>query len=79
MSGGSTAGSVCNGFMEPAEILTKLTDDVASGQLDAFCAELGVDLLVLFGSARRDVSNANTSTSPTPSSPEPLRSHTSMS
>ena len=59
MSGGSTAGSVCNGLMEPAEILTKLTYDVANGQLDAFCADLGVDPLVLFGSARRDVSNAN--------------------
>lgn len=45
--------------MQPAEILAQLSADQTSGQLDELCADLGVDLLVLFGSARRDALHAN--------------------
>lgn len=41
------------------EIKLRLDADAANGELDSFCANLGIDLLVLFGSAAVDITTAH--------------------
>ena len=42
----------------PTEIVARLRSEVEDGSLESFCLELGIDLLVLFGSARTDAHSA---------------------
>lgn len=42
----------------PTEIVARLRSEVEDGSLESFCLELGIDLLVLFGSACTDAHSA---------------------
>lgn len=43
----------------PAQLAARLRAEADDGSLESFCLDTGIDLLVLFGSAHVDATNAN--------------------